>query len=202
MLSGMGARIGIAIAVFPDVEELDFVGPWEVLRSWQQWWPDDGADVFLIADTTDPIVCGKGMRVVADHTWGTAPPFDVLVYPGGQGTRPQLEDDAVLDRLRKAAAGGALMTSVCTGSLVYGAAGLLDGRPATTHWGALDQLAGLGEGIEVRPDERFVDDGDVITASGVSAGIDMALHLVRRLAGEERAREVRRYIQYDPAPPV
>ena len=198
----MGARTGIAVAVFPDVEELDFVGPWEVLRSWQQWWPDDGAEVFLVADTTDPIVCAKGMRVVADHTWVTAPPFDVLVYPGGQGTRSQLKDEEVLGRLRAAAAGGTLMTSVCTGSLVYAAAGLLDGRPATTHWASLDTLAGLGDGVEVRADDRYVDSGEVITAAGVSAGIDMALHLVRRLAGEERAREVRRYIQYDPEPPV
>jgi len=94
------------------------------------------------------------------------------------------------------------MTSVCTGSLVYADAGLLDGRPATTHWGSLDRLSVLGEGIEVRPDDRFVDDDDVITAAGVSAGIDMALHLVARLVSVERAREVKRYIQYDPEPPV
>jgi transcriptional regulator GlxA family with amidase domain len=91
---------------------------------------------------------------------------------------------------------------VCTGSLVYADAGLLDGRPATTHWASLDHLAALGTGIMVRPDDRFVDSGEVVTASGVSAGIDMALHLVRRLHSEERARQVRRYIQYDPAPPV
>ena len=94
------------------------------------------------------------------------------------------------------------MTSVCTGSLVYADAGLLDGRPATTHWSTVDGLASLGTGVEVRPDQRFVDDGDVVTAAGVSAGIDMALHLVRRLHSEERAREVRRGIQYDPEPPV
>src|SRR5688500_15910024 len=95
-----------------------------------------------------------------------------------------------------------LMTSVCTGSLVYADAGLLDGRPATTHWGSLDKLASLGTDIEIRPDDRWVDSGDVITAAGVSAGIDMALHLVARLQSPERAREVRRYIQYAPAPPV
>ena len=94
------------------------------------------------------------------------------------------------------------MTSVCTGSLVYADAGLLNGRPATTHWGSLDRLGELGDGVEVRPDDRFVDDGEVITAAGVSAGIDMALHLISRLASVERAREVRRYIQYDPEPPV
>jgi transcriptional regulator GlxA family with amidase domain len=94
------------------------------------------------------------------------------------------------------------MTSVCTGSLVYAAAGLLDGKPATTHWGSLELLPTLGKEIEVRPDDRFVDTGQVITAAGVSAGIDMALHLVARLHSPERAREVRRYIQYDPEPPV
>jgi transcriptional regulator GlxA family with amidase domain len=94
------------------------------------------------------------------------------------------------------------MTSVCTGSLVYAAAGLLRNRPATTHWVALDLLAETDPTIDVRRDERYVDDGDIVTSAGVSAGIDMALHLVRRLAGEQRAREVRRGIQYDPAPPV
>ena len=95
-----------------------------------------------------------------------------------------------------------LMTSVCTGSLVYAAAGLLSHRSATTHWAALDQLTEIDPTIDVRRDERFVDDGDIVTAAGVSAGIDMALHLIVRLAGADRAREVRRYIQYDPAPPV
>ena len=95
-----------------------------------------------------------------------------------------------------------LLASVCTGSLVYAAAGLLKGRPATTHWASLDRLGELDPSIEVRPDDRYVDDGDVLTAAGVSAGIDMALHLVDRLVGTDRARQVRRYIQYDPAPPV
>jgi transcriptional regulator GlxA family with amidase domain len=94
------------------------------------------------------------------------------------------------------------MTSVCTGSIVYAAAGLLDGRPATTWWGALERLASSGRDVDVRGDSRFVDDGDVVTAAGVSAGIDMALYLVARLHSPERAAEVRRYIQYDPEPPV
>jgi transcriptional regulator GlxA family with amidase domain len=104
--------------------------------------------------------------------------------------------------MRGLAGGGTLMASVCTGALVFADAGLLDGRPATTYWSQLDLLASLGVGIQVRPDDRFVDTGEVITAAGVSAGIDMALHLVRRLHSTERAREVRRGIQYDPAPPV
>ena len=94
------------------------------------------------------------------------------------------------------------MASVCTGSLVYAAAGLLSGRPATTHWGSLDKLAELDPTIEVRPQDRFVDDGNVVTSAGISAGIDMALHLVDRLTDTERARDVRHGIQYDPAPPI
>jgi transcriptional regulator GlxA family with amidase domain len=128
--------------------------------------------------------------------------LDVLVYPGGRGTRRELADEAVLDWILGLASGGTLIASVCTGSLVLAAAGLLDGKPATTHWQSLELLPTLGREIEVRPDDRFVDNGDVLTAAGVSAGIDMALHLVARLHSPERAREVRRYIQYDPEPPV
>ncbi len=192
----------IAIAVFEGAEELDWAGPWEVLAAWAQQWPDDGVEVFTVARHDGPVTCAKGLRILPDRNWSTAGSIDVLVYPGGRGTRPQLEDETVLDWVQRAAAGGTLMTSVCTGSLVYAAAGLLDGRPATTHWGSLERLGELGHEIEVRPDDRFVDTGDVITAAGVSAGIDMALHLVARLHSQDRAREVRRYIQYDPAPPV
>ena len=192
----------IGIFVFDGAEELDFVGPWEVLAMWAQQWPDDDVSVFTVSQTEGVVEAAKGMRILADHTWETAPAMDVLVYPGGRGTRGQVGDETIRAWVRGIADGGALMTSVCTGSLVYADAGLLDGRPATTHWLALDLLAGLGADVEVRPDDRWVDDGPVITASGVSAGIDMALHLVARLGSAERAREVRRAIQYDPAPPV
>lgn len=192
----------IAVAVFDGAEELDWAGPWEVLSAWASGWPDDGVEVFTVADSEEPVRCAKGLRVLADHTWDSAPPLDVLVFPGGRGTRAQLGDESVRARLRDLAGRGTLMTSVCTGSLVYADAGLLDGLPATTHWGSLETLGQLGNGVEVRPDDRFVDTGQVITAAGVSAGIDMALHLVARLHSPERAREVRRYIQYDPEPPV
>ncbi len=165
-------------------------------------WPQDEVEVFTVAREDGPVRCAKGLRVLPDHSWDTAPAFDILVYPGGIGTRPQLGDETTRAWVRAAAERGVLMTSVCTGALVYADAGLLDGRPATTHWENLDLLASLGNGIDVRGDGRFVDDGNVITAAGVSAGIDMALHLVKRLHSEERAREVRRYIQYDPQPPV
>jgi len=194
--------VRIAIVLFDGAEELDFAGPWEVLAAWSKMWPDDGVEIYTVADSLEPITCAKGLRVLADHTWEDAPAPDVVLWPGGMGTRPQLGDERVRERIRSLAASGALMTSVCTGALVYGDGGLLDGRPATTYWGSLDLLAMLGTDIRVDRESRFVDDGDVITAAGVSAGIDMALHLVRRLHSEERAREVRRYIQYDPEPPV
>jgi transcriptional regulator GlxA family with amidase domain len=113
-----------------------------------------------------------------------------------------LADERFLARMRRFAANGTLMTSVCTGAFVYAKAGLLDGRTATRHWSSVDQLSSFGKDIDVDRESRFVDDGSVITAAGVSAGIDMALHLVARLDSVERAREVRRYMQYDPKPPV
>jgi transcriptional regulator GlxA family with amidase domain len=191
----------IAIFIFDGAEELDWVGPWEVLAAWAKFWPEE-ASVFTVSRGPGPVQCAKGMKAEADHTWDTAPPFDVLVYPGGEGTRAHLGDEEIRKWLSQAVDSNALMTSVCTGSLVYADAGLLNGRPATTHWASLDFLASLGEGIDVRKDERFVDDGQIITAAGVSAGIDMALHLIDRLHSNERAKEVRRYIQYDPDPPV
>jgi transcriptional regulator GlxA family with amidase domain len=192
----------IGIALFDGAEELDWAGPWEVLAAWAQQWPDDGVRVFTLARESGTVKCAKGLRVVPDETWETAPPLDVLVYPGGRGTRRELQDEAVLDWIHSAAEDGTVVASVCTGSLVLAAAGLLDGKPATTHWQSLELLPTLGRDIEVRPEDRFVDNGNVITAAGVSAGIDMALHLVARLHSPERAREVRRYIQYDPEPPV
>ncbi len=192
----------IAVLLFDGAEELDYAGPWEVLAAWAQLHPDDGVDVFTVAATTEPIRSAKGLRVLADHTWETAPTPDVVLVPGGAGVYPLLEDAGLHERLRTLAANGALVTSVCTGALVLASAGLLRERPATTWWGKLELLAELDPTIEVRPDDRFVDSGEIVTAAGVSAGIDMALHLVARLHSVERAREVRRYIQYDPEPPV
>jgi len=193
-------RIGIAL--FDGAEELDWAGPWEVLAAWATQWPDDGVEVFTLARSVGVVTCAKGLRVLPDQTWDGAGPFDVLVYPGGQGTRRELKDEGILDWLRSVRSGGTLMTSVCTGALVYAAAGFLADRPATTYWAQLELLRKLEPSVELRPDDRFVDSGEVITAAGVSAGIDMALHLVARLHSVERAREVRRYIQYDPEPPV
>ena len=191
----------IGIVLFADVEELDAIGPWEVLAYWTRSFPEDRYRVSTLSASGGLVRCAKGLVVQADHSYADAPAYEVLVYPGGQGTRPQLHDQAQLDWVRRQRQDVPLMASVCTGSLVYAAAGLLAGRPATTHWRSLDLLGELDPTIDVRAGERFVDDGDIITSAGISAGIDMALHLVNRLAGTERAHEVRRGIEYDPAPP-
>jgi transcriptional regulator GlxA family with amidase domain len=192
----------IALVCFDGMEELDLVGPWEVLRMWQLQHPDDDVDVFTVSLGEETVSCAKGMRIVTDRPVAQMGEVDVLLFPGGRGTRPLVADRPTLELVAFEAKRGTLMTSVCTGSLVVAAAGILAGRPATTHWSALDVLHGLDDSIELRPEDRFVDSGEVITASGVSAGIDMALHLVSRLHSPERAREVRRDIQYDPEPPV
>lgn len=192
----------IGIVLFPDVEELDAVGPWEVLAFWARNYPEDGWSISCLSADGYPVQCAKGLVIEAHRSFAAAPTMQVLLHPGGRGTRPLARDEEHLSWVRVQRRQVPLMTSVCTGSLVYAAAGLLSGRPATTHWGALDELAALDPTVDVRTEERFVDDGDVITSAGVSAGIDMALHLVARLAGVERARAVRRGIQYDPLPPV
>jgi transcriptional regulator GlxA family with amidase domain len=192
----------IGIVLFPDVEELDAVGPYEVLAYWTRTFPEDGYSTLCISRDGGMVTCAKGLVIQAHTSFAQAPALDVLLHPGGVGTRPMLKDERHLDWVREQRATVPLMTSVCSGALVFAAAGLLRHRPATTHWGALGELAELDPTTVIDPAARFVDDGDLVTSAGVSAGIDMALYLVSRLAGVQRAREVRRYIQYDPAPPV
>jgi transcriptional regulator GlxA family with amidase domain len=194
------SKTTIALGIWNGVEELDFVGPYEVLTAWANAANGRDVQVLTVAEDANTIRCAHGLQVIPDATWSELGDVDVVLLPGG-GTRPLVGDERVHARLRKLSDDGTLMTSVCTGALVLAAAGLLEGRQATTHWGSLDSLRSY-ENVEVLPDERFVDTGSVITAQGVSAGIDMALHLVARLDSVERAREVRRYIQYDPRPPV
>jgi transcriptional regulator GlxA family with amidase domain len=190
----------VAIGVWDGVEELDFAGPYEVLAAWARYAERD-IEVVIVADGADPVRCSHGLRVVPDRTWDELDEAVVVVMPGG-GVNDRLVDGPLVGHLQRLAASGTLMTSVCTGAFLYAVAGLLDGKPATTHWGSVESLAEQFDAIEVRPDARFVDAGDVVTAAGVSAGIDMALHLVERLDSNEMARRVRRYIQYDPEPPV
>jgi transcriptional regulator GlxA family with amidase domain len=192
----------IGILLFDGVEELDAVGPWEVLAFWTQSFPDDGWAVTTFTRDGQAVTAAKGMQVTPQHSYDSVPPLDVLIYPGGRGTRPHLRDEQQLAWVRQQRESVELLTSVCTGSLVYAAAGFLRGRPPTTHHENTDELLALDPSIELRKDDRYVDDGDIITSAGVSAGIDMALYLVVRLAGAERARQVRSGIQYDPQPPV
>lgn len=200
-----GAIVRVGVLLFEGVEELDWAGPWEVLGMWSAVARRDAlapVELVTIADTLEPVACAKRIRVLPDVTWADAGDLDVLVVPGGRGTRALVDDDALLDRLRSLHEGGTWLVSVCTGALVLGAAGLLDGRPATTHHLAFGELQEAAPGALPRPESRFVDTGTIITAAGVSAGIDVALHLVVRLAGTEMARTVREAIQYDPEPPV
>ena len=187
-----------AIAVFEGVEELDFVGPWEVFGM-----ANYGAEepcVHLIAADTEPVRCAKGLRVVPNLAFEDCPDVDVLLFPGGRGVRKAVEDRPLLDWIAARAPRTTWMTSVCTGSGLLVASGVAHGKRVVTHWSWREALAGLGP-CEVLEDVRYVRDGQVVTAAGVSAGIDMALWLVGQIEGVERAREVRHQIEYDPAPP-
>ena len=190
----------IGILLFEDVEELDAVGPWEVLASWSRFFPQDGWTVSCLSSDGNPVRAAKGLTLGAHHSYDDVPGLDVLIHPGGVGTRPMLHDEAHLEWVRHQRTVVPLMTSVCTGSLVYAAAGLLRDRPAATHWAAVHELADADPTVRIDTSARYVDDGDVITSAGVSAGIDMALYLVERLVSADRAREVQRYIQYDHGP--
>jgi len=198
---GTGHPLRVGIVVFDDAEELDVVGPYDVLTSWAAHSALRPEVLTFSADGAG-VRCAKGLRLLPDTSRDEVGPLHVLVHPGGRGTRTLVRDHEHLAWLRAVRAETMLMTSVCTGALVYAAAGLLAGRPATTHWAALDELVQLDPSVLVDTEARYVDDGDVVTSAGVSAGIDMALHLVARLDSDDAARAVRRGIQYDPAPPV
>ncbi|MDX3642749.1 DJ-1/PfpI family protein [Streptomyces sp. MB09-02B] len=188
------------LLIFNDAEELDFVGPWEVFTSSSML--RDGVDTaILIAEKSGPVRCSKGMRVLPDHTFGDHPRLDVLLVPGGPGAREtEPHNPVVTGWIAKTAAQVSWVSSVCTGAALMHAAGPARGRRVATHWSYEDALEAHGDVTVVR-DARYVVDGNLITSQGVSAGIDSALWLVGRLHGREHARAVRRYIQYEPAPP-
>ncbi|MBO0651890.1 DJ-1/PfpI family protein [Streptomyces triculaminicus] len=187
------------LLIFDGAEELDFVGPWEVFTA-SSMLRDHADTVVLIADGSDAVRCNKGMRVLPDHTLHDHPPLDVLLVPGGNGTRREVSNPVLIDWIRETATNVAWTTSVCTGALLLHKAGPARGRRVATHFQFEDDLEARGDVTVVR-DARFVVDGNVVTSQGVSAGIDMALWLIGRLHGREHARAVRRYIQYEPAPP-
>ena len=195
----------IAILIFDDAEELDFVGPWEVFTMANEMAKRAGKpaphDVFLVAERDAPVRCAKGMRVLPDATIADHRPVDVLLVPGGQGTRREVSNQTLLGWIAATAGRAQWVTSVCTGALLLTAAGPARGRRVTTHWAFVETLRARGEAAEVLANYRYVRDGNVVTAAGVSAGIDMALWLVGEWHGAGFARTVQRGMEYDPAPP-
>jgi transcriptional regulator GlxA family with amidase domain len=187
----------IGIVLFPEAEELDFVGPYEVLSSLR--WFDKEWRVVTVAQSADAVRAANGLRTLPDYTFTDCPDLGVLLVPGGLGTRTEVDNDALISFVKRAGDSCEWVTSVCTGAFILERAGFLSGRRATSHWASLDRLREL-EGVTV-VDERFVVDGNVITAAGVSAGIDMALYLAARLIGEEHARNIQKIIEYYPKPP-
>ncbi len=193
----------VGILIFPDVEILDFCGPFEVFASATLPPETEGGaemrlfDVVTIAEHPDVVTCRGGLLVQPNQTFVEHFPLDVLVVPGGYGTRRAQENPVVLDWIARQRSSAALTTSVCTGAFLLGAAGLLDGLRATTHWATIDGLRARHPAVDVLADARVVDEGEIITSAGVSAGIDMALHVVRRLHGAEIARRTARDMEYD-----
>ncbi|MEU2427320.1 DJ-1/PfpI family protein [Streptomyces sp. NPDC007851] len=187
------------LLLFEGAEELDFVGPWEVFTASAMIRAQQDTTV-LIAQRPDAVRCNKGMRVLPDHTFDDHPPLDVLLVPGGNGTRTQVSNPVLVEWSRSTAARATWTTSVCTGALLLHEAGPARGRRVATHHAFENTLEARGD-ITVVRDARYVADGHLVTSQGVSAGIDMALYLIGRLHCRDHARAVRRYIQYEPAPP-
>jgi len=183
----------IAFLVFPRLTALDAIGPYEVLQRLP------GAQVRFVGAERGPVRTEQSMLgLVADYSMDEVTTADILVVPGGIGTRPLVEDEPTLDWIRAIDAGSTWTTSVCTGSLLLGAAGLLEGKEATTHWRVLEMLSAFGA---IPVSRRVVEQGKIITAAGVSAGIDMGLTLAARVAGDDVAQAIQLGIEYDPQPP-
>ena len=182
--------------LFGDVEELDFVGPWEVIGMWGKRFGGP-AHRLLVSQTGGVVACGKGLKVVTDCSFAECPALDYLLIPGGQGTHHEVDNAELLAFVRKQAGGCRQVVAVCTGALILQAVGLLAGRRATTHWQSLERLRSHGD-VTVTED-RFVRDGNIWTAAGVSAGIDVALALVADQAGEDVAGKVQLAMEYYPS---
>jgi transcriptional regulator GlxA family with amidase domain len=191
----------VGILLFPEVEVLDFCGPFEVfsltrLNESKRREEPSPFRVLLIADTAEPISAAGGMRVVPDCTTTVCPALDILIVPGGWGTREQMQNPRLIDWIRQRAPKVETLTSVCTGSLLLGQAGLLDGRRATTHWASLSLLRERFPKITVVEDEHIVEEGNILTSAGIAAGIDLALRIVARYFGQAVARNTARYMEY------
>ena len=190
----------IGIVLFPDFEDLDAIGPREALTmmakaSGGEW------QVVLISEEGGPVTSFLGTRYLVDHSYESCPPLDVVLVPGGLGTRTQMNNPKHIEFVTRQDRQATWVTSVCTGALILHQAGFLSGKRATTHWSAVDLLRNLGD-VEVAEGERYVHDGNVITSAGVSAGIDMALYVVSLVKDAETARNVQKYIEYYPKPPT
>ena len=195
----------IGILIFDGVEELDFVGPYEVFTMSNEVHGHEGRErpdrVILISEKGGTITGAKGMTVESHVSIADAPPLDLILVPGGIGTRREAKNEALLAWLARVSANCEWVTSVCTGSLLLCMAGPGKGKRVTTHWGFIPTLRETGAAAAVLEEVRYVRDGNLVTAAGVSAGIDMALWLVGQMHGEDHARMTQRAMQYDPAPP-
>jgi transcriptional regulator GlxA family with amidase domain len=184
--------------IFPDVELLDFAGPYEAFTAVNYSDEQKLFEVFTVAERPDPLATRAGVRIVPDYTYENAPKIDILVVPGGQGTRREIDNPVALEWIRSVAGEAELTTSVCTGSFLIARAGSLQaGNRATTHWASVQRMREAFPGVEVLEGVRFVDDGAVISSAGVSAGIDMSLHVIERLCGRDAAAGSARLMEYD-----
>jgi cyclohexyl-isocyanide hydratase len=183
----------IGFVIFPDLTQLDFTGPLQVL------WRLPQSATHIVAKSAAPVASDCGLGLVPTHTFANCPPLDLICIPGGsEGVAGIINDGETIDFVRQKAGAAKYVTSVCTGAFVLGVAGLLKGRRATTHWAYTDLLPLVGATHEKA---RVVKDGNVITAGGVTAGIDFGLSLVAEIAGETAARKIQLGLEYDPAPP-
>ena len=182
--------------LFDQLEELDLLGPWEMITTWGVY-ADGPTACCTISQLGEGVTCAKGMRLAADYSFADGPPLDYLLIPGGPGTRVEVDNPVLIDFVRDQAKRCKIVASVCTGAFLLQAAGLLRGKRATTHWKSLDRLRQFAEVMVV--EERFVRDGAVWTAAGVSAGIDMALALIADQGGAEAAGMVQLYAEYYPS---
>ena len=195
-------RRTVAILLFDDVEVLDFAGPFEVFAVTDELADYQRFRVVTVAAEKRAIRARNGLSVNPDHSFADCPRPDILVVPGGQGTRALLKNQSVLDWIKTVNSGAEIVTSVCTGSLVLGRAGLLDGQRATTHHECFALLREHAPRATVVETDRFTDNGRLLTAAGISAGIDLSLHLVARLHGAAAAEKTARYMEYHPATPT
>ncbi|MBN1536504.1 MAG: DJ-1/PfpI family protein [Anaerolineales bacterium] len=183
--------------LFDDVEELDFIGPWEIVGVWSKHF-EGPEQCLLISQSGEVVQCAQGLKVIPDYNFETCPTLDYLLVPGGHGTRREVENIAFLNFIQKQAANCQHVLSVCTGAFILQAAGLLADKNVTAHWGSLKNLRKLPDLTVV--EQRVVHDGNIWTAAGISAGIDLALALIAAQAGEETAGKVQMAVEYYPAP--